>query len=194
MKSIVRMDSIAQSDRRDGAPFPLEADAVMASDYGRLVGRLRALERGRAAADDPRWAALRADVERSSARRAARAASLPAIVVDEALPIAHEADRIVELVKKHRVVVVAGETGSGKTTQLPKLCLAAGRGVRGLIGCTQPRRIAAAAPASVIPSRVASPHAASPRASPRSWGASLARSSATRCASRRGCVRTRSSS
>ena len=53
------------------------------------------------------------------------------------------ADDIVDTIRKHQVVVLAGETGSGKSTQLPKLCLAAGRGVAGLIGCTQPRRVAA---------------------------------------------------
>ena len=62
---------------------------------------------------------------------------------DAELPIAAHAQEIIELVQAHQVVVVAGETGSGKTTQLPKLCLAAGRGQAGLIGCTQPRRIAA---------------------------------------------------
>ena len=70
---------------------------------------------------------------------------LPTPLVDPALPIADAAARIVELLRTRQVVVVAGETGSGKTTQLPKLCLAAGRGTRGLIGCTQPRRIAARA-------------------------------------------------
>ncbi|MEO7199928.1 MAG: ATP-dependent RNA helicase HrpA, partial [Dokdonella sp.] len=63
--------------------------------------------------------------------------------VDESLPIAARADEIVDLIRKHQVIVLAGETGSGKTTQLPKLCLAAGRGRTGMIGCTQPRRIAA---------------------------------------------------
>jgi len=59
------------------------------------------------------------------------------------LPISTHAERIVEAIRDHPVVIVAGETGSGKSTQLPKLCLQAGRGVGGLIGCTQPRRIAA---------------------------------------------------
>ena len=71
--------------------------------------------------------------------------ALPVPLVDPALPIAAAADRIVELLRTRQVVVVAGETGSGKTTQLPKLCLAAGLGTRGLIGCTQPRRLAARA-------------------------------------------------
>ena len=82
---------------------------------------------------------------RSVAMREARAARLPRAAVDPGLPIAAAADRIIELIRAHPVVVVAGETGSGKTTQLPKLCLAAGRGAAGMIGCTQPRRIAARA-------------------------------------------------
>ena len=73
------------------------------------------------------------------------APALPAPLVDPSLPIAGAADEIVALLRRRQVVVVAGETGSGKTTQLPKLCLAAGRGTRGLVGCTQPRRIAARA-------------------------------------------------
>lgn len=84
---------------------------------------------------------------------AAGAASIPGIAIDESLPIAARADEIVELIRAHQVLVIAGETGSGKTTQLPKLCLAAGRGVEvegkrrrfAMIGCTQPRRLAARA-------------------------------------------------
>lgn len=59
------------------------------------------------------------------------------------LPIAEHADELIGLLRRHQVVIVAGETGSGKSTQLPKLCLAAGRGTAGLIGHTQPRRVAA---------------------------------------------------
>ncbi len=76
---------------------------------------------------------------------AARAAPIPEVAIDESLPIAQRADEIVKLIRTHRVLVIAGETGSGKTTQLPKLCLAAGRGINGMIGCTQPRRLAARA-------------------------------------------------
>lgn len=61
----------------------------------------------------------------------------------ESLPISSRAEEVIQLIKDHPVVVLAGETGSGKTTQIPKMCLAAGLGRRGLIGCTQPRRIAA---------------------------------------------------
>src|SRR3546814_18684543 len=77
------------------------------------------------------------------ASREARAAALPLPRLDDSLPIAQQAERIVDAIRRHRVVVIAGETGSGKTTQLPQLCLAAGSGAAGLIGCTQPRRTAA---------------------------------------------------
>ncbi|MBI2517045.1 MAG: ATP-dependent RNA helicase HrpA [Opitutae bacterium] len=59
------------------------------------------------------------------------------------LPISARADEIIGLLQKHQVLVLAGETGSGKTTQIPKMCLAAGSGTRGRIACTQPRRVAA---------------------------------------------------
>jgi len=74
---------------------------------------------------------------------AARRARLPRIVYPPALPILERKDDIVAAIRKNPVVVITGETGSGKTTQLPKMCLEAGRGLRGMIGCTQPRRIAA---------------------------------------------------
>ncbi|MDG6778164.1 ATP-dependent RNA helicase HrpA [Thiomicrorhabdus sp. zzn3] len=65
------------------------------------------------------------------------------IEFDSALPVAAKREELVELIKQHQVVVIAGETGSGKTTQIPKMCLQAGQGVFGRIGCTQPRRLAA---------------------------------------------------
>jgi ATP-dependent helicase HrpA len=118
-------------------------DDALTRDRGRLHGlwsrwQARPEDLGARAAFEQALAASRA-------RRAARAGSTPAITLDESLPIAREADRIVALIRAHPVVVIAGETGSGKTTQLPKLCLAAGRGSAGMIGCTQPRRIAARA-------------------------------------------------
>ncbi len=65
------------------------------------------------------------------------------LAVPAHLPIAEHVDQIATAMREHQVIVVAGETGSGKTTQLPKIALAAGRGTRGMIGHTQPRRIAA---------------------------------------------------
>lgn len=83
--------------------------------------------------------------QKSCEEKSRRAEQAPVPVFDQDLPVAREAEKIIELIGKHQVVVIAGETGSGKTTQLPKLCLAAGRGQAGMIGCTQPRRIAARA-------------------------------------------------
>ena len=79
----------------------------------------------------------------SAERYRQRAACLPKITYDESLPVAAKAADIIAAIQQHQVVIVAGETGSGKTTQLPKMCLDAGRGIAGQIGHTQPRRIAA---------------------------------------------------
>ncbi|QKI89366.1 ATP-dependent RNA helicase HrpA [Thiomicrorhabdus xiamenensis] len=67
----------------------------------------------------------------------------PEISYPDNLPVSARKDELVDLIKNHQVVVIAGETGSGKTTQIPKICLEAGQGVFGKIGCTQPRRLAA---------------------------------------------------
>jgi ATP-dependent helicase HrpA len=75
---------------------------------------------------------------------------LQALKYDETLPITAHRDEIIGALGRHQVIVVAGETGSGKTTQLPKFCLEAGRGAGGMIGCTQPRRIAARAMADRV--------------------------------------------
>ncbi|WP_197465405.1 ATP-dependent RNA helicase HrpA [Marinomonas sp. TW1] len=82
-------------------------------------------------------------VDTSRARYQARLAVMPTVTYDESLPVAARADEIIKAIQDHQVVIIAGETGSGKTTQLPKMCLQAGRGQAGLIGHTQPRRIAA---------------------------------------------------
>jgi ATP-dependent helicase HrpA len=75
--------------------------------------------------------------------REQRRVSIPAINFPDELPITQRVDEISEAIKANQVVIVAGETGSGKTTQLPKICLSLGRGVAGMIGHTQPRRLAA---------------------------------------------------
>jgi ATP-dependent helicase HrpA len=72
-----------------------------------------------------------------------RAARRPTPEYPENLPVSQRRADIIEALKHHPVIVIAGETGSGKTTQIPKMCLDAGFGVRGRIGCTQPRRVAA---------------------------------------------------
>jgi ATP-dependent helicase HrpA len=68
---------------------------------------------------------------------------LPRIHYPASLPIVVRKEDIIRAIRRHPVVVITGETGSGKTTQIPKMCLEAGRGLRGVIGCTQPRRVAA---------------------------------------------------
>lgn len=79
----------------------------------------------------------------SPEERARRAQSVPVVTYPPELPVAQRRDDILAAIRDHRVVVISGATGSGKTTQLPKMCLELGRGVCGLIGHTQPRRLAA---------------------------------------------------
>ncbi|HKS53533.1 MAG TPA: DEAD/DEAH box helicase, partial [Pseudonocardiaceae bacterium] len=79
----------------------------------------------------------------TEAQIARRQAATPRISYPPVLPISQHASEIAEAIRDHQVVVVAGETGSGKTTQLPKICLELGRGIRATIGHTQPRRLAA---------------------------------------------------
>ena len=88
---------------------------------------------------------------------AARAEAVPAIVYPEELPVSARREEIAAAIDDHQVVIVAGETGSGKTTQLPKICLELGRGVTGMIGHTQPRRIAARSVAERIASELGTP-------------------------------------
>ncbi|OIJ67068.1 ATP-dependent RNA helicase HrpA [Streptomyces mangrovisoli] len=92
-------------------------------------------------------AAVLAEIEgeaaRAEARMAERRARVPAVSYPEQLPVSQKKNEIAEAIRDHQVVIVAGETGSGKTTQIPKICVELGRGVRGMIGHTQPRRIAA---------------------------------------------------
>ena len=112
-------------------------DAVPIADVRRFRRRLK-----NASAPD----ALRAigkDIERARGVVEKRDALIPEITYPENLPVSARRDDIMELVRDNQVVVIAGETGSGKTTQIPKMLLEMGRGRRGLIGHTQPRRLAA---------------------------------------------------
>src|SRR6266704_1222146 len=116
----------------------------MLLDQHRLARRL---DRAAALRDQrPRERALgqvHADVEAAAARIEARGLSVPAIGYPAELPVSQRRDEIAAAIRDHQVVIVAGETGSGKTTQIPKICLELGRGVAGQIGHTQPRRLAA---------------------------------------------------
>ncbi|MDX3131198.1 ATP-dependent RNA helicase HrpA [Streptomyces europaeiscabiei] len=88
-------------------------------------------------------AEIEAEVAKGESRMAERAARVPAVSYPDQLPVSQRKDDIAAAIRDHQVVIVAGETGSGKTTQIPKICMELGRGVRGMIGHTQPRRIAA---------------------------------------------------
>ncbi|MFF4809512.1 ATP-dependent RNA helicase HrpA [Micromonospora chersina] len=118
--------------------------ALMFRDQRRLQRRLDGVRKLR----DPQrresaLAEIAADVARAEARLAARRAAVPTVTYPAQLPVSERKDDIAAAIRDHQVVIVAGETGSGKTTQLPKICLELGRGVTGLIGHTQPRRLAA---------------------------------------------------
>ncbi|HWP01321.1 MAG TPA: ATP-dependent RNA helicase HrpA [Methylococcus sp.] len=96
-------------------------------------------------------------LEASLAVRAARAASVPKLEFPEDLPVSARRAEIREALEDNQVIIVCGETGSGKTTQLPKICLEAGRGLGGWIGHTQPRRIAARSVAARIAAELGQP-------------------------------------
>ena len=126
-------------------PTSFDQDQVLQRDVAWLKRRHRQLSRFRGPVEkrESLEAAYLQRLQSSQARVAQRQAGLPGLARPPELPISAHADAIVEAIRSNPVVIVAGETGSGKSTQLPKLCLEAGRGLRGLIGCTQPRRIAA---------------------------------------------------
>ena len=135
-------DAATPDSRRELKVLRRRLDGVCTRDYGRLFGRWRKLTRARMV-DADALAGLADAIAQSHARRLARAATHPRLSLDPQLPISAHAESIVDTIRRHQVVVVAGATGSGKTTQLPQLCLAAGQGAAGLVGCTQPRRLAA---------------------------------------------------
>lgn len=88
-------------------------------------------------------AAIGADIASAQEKVSAIDVNVPSISYPEQLPVTGRRDDIAEAIENNQVVIIAGETGSGKTTQIPKICLELGRGRRGLIGHTQPRRLAA---------------------------------------------------
>jgi ATP-dependent helicase HrpA len=118
---------------------------AMVPDWVRLGGRMVRLLRDRLhpQTHDAVLDRILAQARASVALREERRRNLPHITYPSALPIVSRKDDIVAAIRAHQVVVISGETGSGKTTQLPKMCLEAGYGIEAKIGCTQPRRVAA---------------------------------------------------
>ena len=138
--------------RGDAAPAPAPGFADLgarlasltlrdAQSLGRRLDGARRIRKPEARAAV--LAELDGELAKAEARVERRRAAIPRITYPEQLPVSQKKDDILAAIRDHQVVIVAGETGSGKTTQIPKICLELGRGVRGLIGHTQPRRIAA---------------------------------------------------
>ena len=117
--------------------------ATMLVDQARFRRWLQDTRSGRRRRGTPALAVIEEAVLASMARREARAGALPSVHYPPELPVTQQREALLATIRDHPVTVVCGETGSGKTTQLPKLCLELGRGVSGMIGHTQPRRIAA---------------------------------------------------
>ena len=128
---------------------PFDSDQILIRD----AYALRRVAKGKGRLSNRQRARLKS----SNAAYVRRDASVPRIDFPRELPISKHIDEIVGLLGAHQVVIVAGETGSGKTTQLPKACLSAGLGRRGMIGHTQPRRLPARAVAERIASELKTP-------------------------------------
>jgi len=134
-------------------------DRALPGERHRLRRRLRAIRQAQQSgrAIDQNLGKLEKDVLASVDRLIARAGGVPRVELQPDLPITARAQEIADAVREHQVVVIAGETGSGKSTQLPKLLLQMGRGVGGLIGHTQPRRLAARSVAQRVADELGAP-------------------------------------
>ena len=111
-------------------------------DKAQLLRRLQGVQRLPANKQTAVLAIIGQELEKAKLRAQLRQQNVPKLHYPD-LPVTDKRHDIAEAIRKHQVVIVAGETGSGKTTQLPKICMEAGRGVQGMIGHTQPRRLAA---------------------------------------------------
>src|SRR3954447_1442673 len=131
---------------------------VSLKDERRFARRLDGLRKQRDASKQARLAAtIQSEIETAARHVADKAASVPVVEFPPELPVSQQRDALAKAIETNQVVIVAGETGSGKTTQLPKLCLQLGRGIRGQIGHTQPRRLAARTVAERIASELGTP-------------------------------------
>ena len=130
---------MSQPSAADVRKLRARLDGLTIRDASRLGRRIRSL---RNPVSEAKFDELARQIASAETLIAARASAVPAITYPD-LPVSALRGELAAAIQAHQVVVVAGETGSGKTTQLPKICLELGRGVRGMIGHTQPRRLAA---------------------------------------------------
>ncbi len=132
---------------------------AMPGEQRRFRRRVRQIQQARAAGRpfDRNLRRLGEDATQSAALLERRRAGVPTVTYDDELPVTARRQEIADAIRDHQVVVICGETGSGKSTQLPKICLEMGRGVEGVIGHTQPRRIAARSVASRVAEELRSP-------------------------------------
>ncbi len=148
----------AETTAVDVSALQRSLSGCMLRDRHRLRGALaRALDARRQGRPTPGLTELAQQIERSAARAGERLARLPAVRYPEELPVTERKDEIAAAIAAHQVVIVSGETGSGKTTQLPKICLELKRGTAGMIAHTQPRRIAARTVAARIAHELGTP-------------------------------------
>jgi ATP-dependent helicase HrpA len=140
------------------ASLELRIQQCMLADQGRFKRRLRRLEKRRRGGNGANagFARLSEEIESSEQRLRRRRQSLPTPTFPAELPIHDKVEDIARAIEAHPAVIVCGETGSGKTTQLAKICMQIGRGVAGLIGHTQPRRVAARSTAARIAAELGS--------------------------------------
>lgn len=133
------------SDQPDFRQLQNQIGKAMLCDRFRLRRSLDSIRRAQREKKpfDRNLKKFQAALDESEKKRDTRAKSVPKVTLNETLPITARRDEIASAIRENQVVIVCGETGSGKSTQLPMICLDIGRGVDGLIGHTQPRRIAA---------------------------------------------------
>lgn len=140
---------ISDKSAKNSSEAPIDLECCMLRDKHQLRRRLSDLNR--VEGDEPykaeeylrKYAAIRKRYQDSCSLVERRQSAKYTLQYPDNLPVAQQVDEIRETLREHQVVVVAGETGSGKTTQLPKVCLELGLAQKGLIGHTQPRRLAA---------------------------------------------------
>ena len=146
-----------QSIKHDIRQIRQNLDSVMIADYYNIVRQLRSIKNHKVKDEKSAFRKLgylKRVTDISTSRYCNRKQNAPTVQFPQNLPIIAKKREIIESIQKHQVTIITGETGSGKTTQIPKMCLAADLGLRGMIGLTQPRRIAAISIAQRIASEL----------------------------------------